>query len=67
MSDSIDPADRTAIEGIVAKLEAAWNAGDGVAFGELFHTAMFSAVLTGATNGWEIASFHNTLAPPARG
>jgi uncharacterized protein (TIGR02246 family) len=136
MSDSIDPADRAAIEGIVASLEAAWNAGDGPAFGEPFapeadfvniraehfrgreaiasghsaifrtiyaggtnrltvdslrllrpdvalvhvravldapsgplvgrHAAMFSSVLTREASGWQIASFHNTLAPPAR-
>jgi uncharacterized protein (TIGR02246 family) len=136
MSDTFDPADRAAIEGIVTRLEAAWNAGDGAAFGEPFasdadfvniraehfrgreaianghsaifrtiyagssnrltvdslrllrpgvalvhvtavldapsgplagrHTALFSAVLTQGSSGWEIASFHNTLAPPAR-
>jgi uncharacterized protein (TIGR02246 family) len=136
MSDTVDPADRAAIEGIVTKLESAWNAGDGAAFGEPFasdadfvniraehfrgreaianghsaifrtiyagssnrltldslrllrsgvalvhvsavldapsgplagrHTALFSAVLTKESSGWEIASFHNTLAPPAR-
>lgn len=136
MSDSIDPADRAAIEAIVTKLEAAWNAGDGVAFGEPFapdadfvniraehfrgreaianghsaifrtiyagsrnrltvdslrllrpdvalvhvsavldapsgplagrHAALFSSVLTRATDGWQIASFHNTLVPSAR-
>lgn len=33
MSDSIDPSDRAAIEGIVARLEAAWNAGDAEAYG----------------------------------
>jgi uncharacterized protein (TIGR02246 family) len=27
------------------------------------HEALFSAVLTRETNGWHIASFHNTLAP----
>lgn len=136
MSDTFDPADRAAIEGIVTRLESAWNAGDGAAFGEPFasdadfvniraehfrgreaianghsaifrtiyagstnrltvdslrllrpgvalvhvaaaldapsgplagrHTALFSAVLTKGSSGWEIASFHNTLAPPAR-
>ena len=136
MSDTFDPANRAAIEGIVTKLESAWNAGDGPAFGEPFasdadfvtiraehfrgreaianghsaifrtiyagssnrltvdslrllrpgvalvhvtavldvpsgplagrHTALFSAVLTQGSSGWEIASFHNTLAPPAR-
>jgi uncharacterized protein (TIGR02246 family) len=136
MSDTFDPADRAAIEGIVTRLEAAWNAGDGAAFGEPFapdadfvniraehfrgreaianghsaifrtiyagssnrltvdslrllrrdvalvhvtavldapsgplagrHMALFSAVLTQGASGWEIASFHNTLAPPAR-
>jgi uncharacterized protein (TIGR02246 family) len=136
MSDTFDPADRAAIEGIVTKLETAWNAGDGAAFGEPFasdadfvniraehfrgreaianghsaifrtiyagssnrltvdslrllrpdvalahvtavldapsgplagrHAALFSAVLTKGSSGWEIASFHNTLAPPAR-
>jgi len=30
------------------------------------HTAMFSAVLTRAADGWAIASLHNTLAPPIR-
>jgi uncharacterized protein (TIGR02246 family) len=136
MSDTVDPADRAAIEGIVTKLESAWNAGDGAAFGEPFasdadfvniraehfrgreaianghsaifrtiyagssnrltldslrllrsgvalvhvsavldapsgplagrHTALFSAVLTKESSGWEIASFLKTLAPPAR-
>ena len=136
MSDTFNPADRAAIEGIVTKLGSAWNAGDGPAFGEPFasdadfvniraehfrgreaianghsaifrtiyagsrnrltvdslrllrpgvalvhvtavldvpsgplagrHTALFSAVLTQGSSGWEIASFHNTLAPPAR-
>ena len=136
MSDTFNPADRAEIEGIVTKLESAWNAGDGPAFGEPFasdadfvniraehfrgreaianghsaifrtiyagssnrltvdslrllrpgvalvhvtavldvpsgplagrHTALFSAVLTQGSSGWEIASFHNTLAPPAR-
>jgi len=136
MSDTFDPADRAAIEGIVTTLESAWNAGDGAAFGGPFasdadfvniraehfrgreaianghsaifrtiyvgsrnrltvdslrllrpgvalvhvaavldaptgplagrHTALFSAVLTKGSSGWEIASFHNTLAPPAR-
>lgn len=28
------------------------------------HGALFSAVLTRETNGWRIASFHNTLAAP---
>jgi uncharacterized protein (TIGR02246 family) len=36
MSDSIDPSDRAAIEAIVARLEAAWNAGDGNAYGAPF-------------------------------
>jgi uncharacterized protein (TIGR02246 family) len=29
------------------------------------HEALFSAVLTREPSGWRIASFHNTLAPPA--
>ena len=36
MAEAIRAADRAAIEGIVAKLEAAWNAGDGDAFGAVF-------------------------------
>ena len=36
MTDRIDPADRAAIEEIVTRLEAAWNAGDGQAFGAPF-------------------------------
>lgn len=32
MAASIDPTDRAALEGIVAALESAWNAGDGKAF-----------------------------------
>ncbi len=36
MTDSIGPADRAAIEGIVATLESAWNAGDGGRFGAPF-------------------------------
>jgi uncharacterized protein (TIGR02246 family) len=28
------------------------------------HNALFSMVLTRTASGWEIASFHNTLAPP---
>lgn len=134
MSEPIDPSDRAAIEAIVAKLEAAWNAGDGDAYGAPFSTdadfvtiraehfrgrdaiasshanifwtiyagsvnrhtleslrllrpdvalahvyavldvpsgplagrpmARFSAVLTREAGGWQIASFHNTVAPP---
>jgi uncharacterized protein (TIGR02246 family) len=134
MSDPIDPADRAAIEAIVTTLEAAWNAGDGEAFGAPFasdadfvtiraehvrgrdaiasghagifwtiyagsvvrytvesvrllrpdvallhvhavldapsgplagkHMSRFSAVLTRDAGGWQIASFHNTVAPP---
>ena len=30
------------------------------------HSARFSAVLTREPEGWRIASFHNTLAPPAQ-
>jgi uncharacterized protein (TIGR02246 family) len=30
------------------------------------NTARFSAVLTRESGGWQIASFHNTMAPPAR-
>ncbi len=31
------------------------------------HMAKFSAVLTREPGGWQITSFHNTLAPPAAG
>ena len=31
------------------------------------NTAKFSAVLTREAGGWQIASFHNTLSPAARG
>ncbi len=31
------------------------------------HTAKFSAVLTREAGGWQIASLHNTLTPPAPG
>ena len=68
-----------AFEGIVAKLEAGWNAGDGNAFaaghaalevpaGPLAgpHTARFSLVLTRDAGTWEIASLHNTREPRAR-
>jgi uncharacterized protein (TIGR02246 family) len=137
MTEPISSTDRTDIEEIIWKLEAAWNAGDGVAFAAPFakdadfvniradrfsgretiaaghdgifrtiyagstnrlavesvrllredvvvahvraeltapsgplsgkHVAIFSAVLTRAENGWEIATFHNTLMPPADG
>jgi len=30
------------------------------------HEAMFSAVAVRSGDGWQIASFHNTLAPPSR-
>ena len=130
-------ADRSAVDAIVAGLEAAWNAGDGGRFGGPFagdadfvtiraehlrgreaiagghaailrtiyagsvnrftieslrflrpdvalvhvdaaleapvgplagrHTAKFSAVLTREPGGWQIASFHNTLAPSTVG
>src|SRR5262249_52995547 len=30
------------------------------------HAACFSMVLTKKDDGWEIASFHNTMEPPAR-
>jgi uncharacterized protein (TIGR02246 family) len=133
MAESIPPADRAAIEAIVADLEAAWNAGDGHRFGApfapdadfvtvraehmrgretiaqghagIFRTiyarsvnrltveslrllrpdvalvhvladldtpsgplagrsrACFSAVLTREAGDWQVASFHNTLAP----
>jgi uncharacterized protein (TIGR02246 family) len=36
VSDAIDSSDRSAIEKIVANLEAAWNAADGKAFGAPF-------------------------------
>ena len=36
MIDSIGSVDRRAIEAVVANLEAAWNAGDGSAFGAAF-------------------------------
>ena len=131
---SLSTADRTAIEALVAALEAAWNAGDGDAFAapfavdadfvniradhhrgrteiaaghaailhsiyagstnhytlktaRLLHpdiglvhvhavldvpagplagrlSALFSMVLARAAEGWQIASFHNTLLPP---
>ena len=132
----MNTTDRAAIEAMVGKLEAAWNAGDGELFSEPFaedadfvniraehmqgrdviaeghaaifrtiyagsttaliieslrllrpdvallhvksvldaptgpmqgrHTARFSAVLTRVERGWQIASFHNTVAPPPR-
>ncbi len=135
MTEPISSTDRTDIEAAIAKLEAAWNAGDGMAFAAPFakdadfvniradrfsgretiaaghddifrtiyagsknryaiesirplradvalvhvraeltapsgplagkHVALYSAVLTREPNGWEIASFHNTLMPPA--
>jgi len=134
MADSLAAADRTELETIVARLEAAWNAGDGGAWGASFaadadfvtiraehmrgrdaiarahaeifrtiyagstnqftvesarllssdvalvhvratldaptgplagrHSATFSLVCVRAPNGWQIAAFHNTLAPP---
>lgn len=134
MAISIDSSDRAAIEKIVAGLEAAWNAGDGKAFGVPFspdadfvniradhfrsrdaiaaghdaifrtiyagsvnrfrvesarllrpdvalvhvqavlnsprgplagtHSSRFSMVLTREPDGWQIASFHNTLMAP---
>ena len=137
MTDPISLADRSAIEAIVAGLEAAWNSGDGNKFGAPFapdadfvtiraehfrgrepiasghqaifqtiyrgstnrctveslrllrpdvalvhvdsllnapsgplagrHSAKFSAVLTRESEGWQIASLHNTLAPPTSG
>ena len=133
MADSLAPSDRTDLETIVARLEAAWNAGDGGAWGASFaadadfvtiraehlrgreaiarghaeifrtiyagstnhltvesarllrpdvalvhvraildvptgplagrHSATFSLVCVRASDGWQIASFHNTLAP----
>ena len=135
MTEPVSPSDRSEIEAIIAKLEAAWNAGDGMAFAAPFakdadfvniradrfsgretiaaghddifrtiyagsrnrfaiesirmlrpdvavahvraeltapsgplagrHTAIYSAVLTRESDAWEIASFHNTLMPPA--
>jgi hypothetical protein len=38
VTNAIHSSDRTAIEKIVASLEAAWNAGDGKAFGAPFST-----------------------------
>jgi len=137
MTDTLSPAERSALEAAVCALEAAWNAGDGDAFGapmaedadfvtiraEHFrgrkaiaaghaaifrtiyagsknrftvesarvlregvalvhvksvldapagplagrHEALFSAVFTREPQGWRIASFHNTLAPPTPG
>jgi uncharacterized protein (TIGR02246 family) len=133
MAESFGAADRTQLEAIVARLEAAWNAGDGDAWGASFatdadfvtiraehmrgreaiarghaeifrtiyagssnrftvesarllrpdvalvhvraildaptgplagrHTATFSIVCVRTSNGWQIAAFHNTLAP----
>jgi uncharacterized protein (TIGR02246 family) len=135
MTEPVSPSDRSEMEAIIAKLEAAWNAGDGMAFAAPFakdadfvniradrfsgretiaaghddifrtiyagsknryaiesirlvredvavvhvraeltapsgplagkHVALYSAILTRESNGWEIASFHNTLMPPA--
>jgi len=137
VTNSNSTADRSAIDAIVAGLEAAWNAGDGRKFGAPFaadadfvtilaehlrgreaianghaaifrtiyagsvnrftieslrfmkpdvalvhvdasldapvgplagrHKAKFSAVLTREPGGWQIASFHNTLASPTAG
>lgn len=136
MTASLSSSDQAALTGIVAALEAAWNAGDGRAFAapmaedadfvtiraEHFrgrdaiaaghaaifstiyagsrnrytldsarllgpdvallhvrsvldapsgplagrHEALFSAVLTRRPAGWQIAAFHNTLAPGQR-
>jgi len=135
MSETLSQDDRAALDTIVRNLEAAWNAGDGTAFGAPFapdadfvniraehfkgrdaiaaghaailrtiyagstnrytvesarllrpevalvhvhavldaptgplagrHVALFSAVFTREASGWQIASFQNTLAPPA--
>jgi uncharacterized protein (TIGR02246 family) len=132
---SLEPADRAAIEKLVATLEAAWNAADGDAFAAPFdpdadfvnvraehhrgrqaiaagHAAILRTIYAGSTNhytvatarlihddvavahveavldvpsgplagricalysivlvrtepGWQIASFHNTMHPPA--
>ena len=134
MADLLGAVDRMEIEAIVTRLEAAWNAGDGGAWGASFaadadfvtiraehmrgreaiarghaeifrtiyagstnhftvetarllrpdvalvhvraildaptgplagrHTATFSIVCERTPNGWQIAAFHNTLAPP---
>ena len=134
MMDTLSSADYAAIEGLIHKLESAWNAGDGTAFAVPFaldadfvtiraehfqgrdaiagghqaifrsiyagskncytvesmrllhpdvalvhvksvldapqgplagrHNALFSAVLIRGAAGWQIVSFHNTLAPP---
>jgi uncharacterized protein (TIGR02246 family) len=131
----LEPEDRSAVEAIIGKLEAAWNASDANSFAAPFaqdadfvniradrysgrdtiagghdaifrtiyagsknryavesvrllrpdvalvhvraemmvpagalagtHHARFSAVLTREAGGWQIASFHNTLMPPA--
>jgi uncharacterized protein (TIGR02246 family) len=133
VSDSMNASDRTAIEAIVASLEAAWNAGDGAGFAAPFSSdadfvtiraehfrgreaiadahagifrtiyagsvnhyavesirfvrpdvalvhcratldaptgplagrnhATFSTVMTREAGGWQVVSFHNTLAP----
>jgi len=135
MSLDLTPEDRTALESIVGRLEAAWNAMDGAAFAAPFaadadfvniraehlrgrstiadgHAGIFRTIYAGSTNrytietvrlvlndvalvhvqavldvpsgpfagrnralfsmvlvrrapGWQIASFHNTLQPPA--
>jgi uncharacterized protein (TIGR02246 family) len=137
VTNSSGTTDRSAIDAVVAGLEAAWNAGDGSKFGAPFaadadfvtiraehlrgreaianghaaifrtiyagsvnrftieslrflrtdvalvhvdaaldapvgplagrHAAKFSAVLTREAGGWQIASFHNTLASPTAG
>jgi uncharacterized protein (TIGR02246 family) len=36
MTESLQPADRAALEAVAAALETAWNAGDGGRFGEPF-------------------------------
>ncbi|MEP7307031.1 MAG: SgcJ/EcaC family oxidoreductase [Acidobacteriota bacterium] len=135
MNLTLSTADRTAIDALVAALEAAWNSGDGDAFGAPFavdadfvniraehhrgraeiaagHAAILRTIYAGSTNhytietarllhpdmalvhvhavldapsgplagrnralfsmvlarvaeAWQIASFHNTLQPPA--
>lgn len=63
MSEPIDPSDRAAIEAIVAKLEAAWNAGDGDAYGAPFSTdADFGTIRAEHFRGRDaIASSHANI------
>jgi conserved hypothetical protein len=63
VTELIDPVDRKALDRVVADLEAAWNAGDGSAFGKPFSdNADFVTIRAEHFHGWDaIAGGHAAI------